>query len=405
MLPAAVQLHQHGGGGRVVVQQAGRLQFGVGEIQAAARRLRLRVGLQIRRAGQQAQAVEAQGTLFGKAFNGAQHLFAQVLVQFEVAGGAIGAQAPFLFAAGAGCPDGVRLREEYRSQARQPLAFLPLPLSGEGGGEGNGLDSPKRPFQFQSPLRIGFQAAGAVFRQQRAIFPAFRDEPRRGIQAAEHVFVLAHPQHTLQLGARHHHRILAAQARRPPLRAPRQQAVQQLAQAGQRQFRRQRGKGRFQRPAAFPPEPLDEGMPGLLAQQGGILDDLAGRAQGQGGARQQVEEPAVEGGDHRPGSRGQHLFQQPPRRRQRGPRLRLTEAALDQEIHRRLGRQQGQILQPGIQPLAHLRRRLAREGDGQQLRRLRPRQQQAQHARHQQPGLAAAGTGLHHGAAGGVEGG
>jgi hypothetical protein len=57
------------------------------------------------------------------------------------------------------------------------------------------------------------------------------------------------------------------------------------------------------------------------------------------------------------------------------------------------------LLQPLLQALAHLARRLLGEGDGQDLMRLRAGQQRAQHARDQHPGLARAGAGLHRHAA------
>ena len=50
--------------------------------------------------------------------------------------------------------------------------------------------------------------------------------------------------------------------------------------------------------------------------------------------------------------------------------------------------------QPLVQPRAHLAGGLAREGDGQDLLRLRAVEQRAQDARHQHPGLAGAGAGL-----------
>src|SRR5271169_4478423 len=58
-----------------------------------------------------------------------------------------------------------------------------------------------------------------------------------------------------------------------------------------------------------------------------------------------------------------------------------------------------------MQARLHLLRCLAREGDGENLRRLRAIQQQAHDARHQQPSLAAARAGFDNNAAFGVEGG
>src|SRR5450756_2520505 len=53
-----------------------------------------------------------------------------------------------------------------------------------------------------------------------------------------------------------------------------------------------------------------------------------------------------------------------------------------------------QLAQPELQARLHFLRRLARKGDGEDLRRLRAIQQQTHDARHQQPGLAAARAGF-----------
>jgi hypothetical protein len=388
VLPAAIQLHQHGGGGILVLQQPGGLQFAVAEIQAAALGLERLVEIQIGLAHHQAQAVQAQGALLGEPVQGSLDLFAQALVEFQVAGGVIRAQAFVHFLARLAHQHRVVLGEKDGAQSFEPEFPRAFP-----------------PLQYPRPRHIPLQPRRAVARHQNLIFPQFGEESRRAEQAFGHRVRLPHPQQLFQRQARRRHRIRASPSRRPPFRPPRQQAVQQLAQAGQGQFRRQLGEGGFHRPAPLPPQLLGQGVPGLLPQQGGILDDVAGRAQGQGRPGQQMEEPAVEGGDHGPRPGGQHLLQQLPRRRQGGPGLDFVEAALDQEVHRLGVRQQGQVGKPGVQALPHLRRRLAGEGDGQQFGGLRPRQQQPDHARHQQPGLAAAGAGLHHRVAGGVQGG
>ncbi len=395
VFPAAIQLHQHGGGGVLVLQQPGRLQFAVAEIQAAPLGLERLVEIQIGLAHHQAQAVQAQGALLGEPVQGSQDLFAQALVEFQVACGPLGAQAFVHLIARLAYQDGVLLGQKDGPQGFEPG----LPSSSQGGS------GAYHPLQSLRPLHVPLQPRRAVARHQRQVFPAVGEESRRVQQVLGHRVRLPHPQQLFQRQARRRHRIRASPSRRPPFRPPRQQAVQQLAQAGQGQFRRQFGEGRFHGPAPLPSQLLGQGVPGLLAQQRGILDDVAGRPQGQGRPGQQMEEPAMEGGDHGTGPGGEHLLQQPPRLRQGGPGLGLAQAALDQEVHRLGVRQQGQVGKPGVQALPHLRRRLAGEGDGQQLGRLRSRQQQPDHARHQQPGLAAAGAGLHHGIAGGVQGG
>ena len=122
-------------------------------------------------------------------------------------------------------------------------------------------------------------------------------------------------------------------------------------------------------------------------------------------AFQQIEKPAVKGRHRRPRLCGQHRFQQPARARQQRVDFAIRHRPFAQECaHRRVVLQR-QHSQPRMQTVGHLLRRLAREGDRQQFGRRSPSQQQAQHARHQQPGLAAAGAGFHHRRADGGKGG
>jgi hypothetical protein len=201
------------------------------------------------------------------------------------------------------------------------------------------------------------------------------------------------------------HRVGGLVRIRPPFRPGIDKMLQQraqimLADVGQhgqqrRAFRRVRCRGPFRQQA----------VAHLVLQLAGALQER--RAPWQSGfqrrAFQEIEEPAVKGRYRRPWLCGQHRFQQPARARQQRLDRAIRHRALAQKYpHRRVVRQRQQ-LQPLVQTVGHLLRRLAREGDRQQLRGFGPRQQQTQHARHQQPGLAAAGAGLDHHRAGRIE--
>ena len=72
--------------------------------------------------------------------------------------------------------------------------------------------------------------------------------------------------------------------------------------------------------------------------------------------------------------------------------LQPAQTQLVRQLRQRCARPR---IQPFIQALAHLARRLAGEGDGKDLAGLRAREQRPHDARDQHPGLARAGAGLH----------
>ena len=106
-------------------------------------------------------------------------------------------------------------------------------------------------------------------------------------------------------------------------------------------------------------------------------------------------------GDRGPAVQGE--LEQAPRLRQVARDFVIAERALAQKIAHRLLRCGGQQPQPVVEPRLHFLRRLAREGDGEDFRRRAAREQQAHDARHQEPGLAAAGASLDHHAVLGIE--
>jgi hypothetical protein len=118
----------------------------------------------------------------------------------------------------------------------------------------------------------------------------------------------------------------------------------------------------------------------------------------------QLQEPAVEGVDRQPRLRGGQAFVQVARP---GQRCRIVawvcDSALGEKVDSFRGRRGSKETQPVENTLLNLARRLAREGDSQNFRWLSSGQQQADDARRQQPGLAAAGTGLNDGTARRIE--
>ena len=154
------------------------------------------------------------------------------------------------------------------------------------------------------------------------------------------------------------------------------------AQPGVLQHRREEG----------PPD-LAHGL-GVVLQQFVVRGQAAFLQQGQRGRAQQRREPAVEGADlHRPAAGEQGLVQISERLAQL-PRGLGGNSACHQLLFELCGRGVGELLQPLLQALTHLARRLLGEGDGEDFMRRAALQQRAQHARHQHPGLARARAGL-----------
>ena len=90
----------------------------------------------------------------------------------------------------------------------------------------------------------------------------------------------------------------------------------------------------------------------------------------------------------------QQLFMQVAQPRLERLRTGSSHATLHQRIDALCRARIGELAQPLRQALAHLARCLAREGDGENLLRLRAIEQRAQDTRHQHPRLARAGAGL-----------
>jgi hypothetical protein len=91
-----------------------------------------------------------------------------------------------------------------------------------------------------------------------------------------------------------------------------------------------------------------------------------------------------------------HALVEAARARHGGIRLPGRQRAPPQKIAHLCLVADGQQAQPVGEARLDLACRLARVGDGENLARRRTVEQQPQDARHQQPGLAAAGAGLHH---------
>ena len=203
--------------------------------------------------------------------------------------------------------------------------------------------------------------------------------------------------------------VVGALGESPPLGAARDKREQGLARIGQAD-RRQHPRERLRR-CAFGrmPECCRQALPGLALQHAGFLHqgramrDKAARGGGAGGAgrthgRQayQSQEPAVKGVDRDRRHGGQQALMQHARAWQRGRGLGIVEPALPQECTSRARLGHRKICQPGLEPRAHFLRCLAGEGQRENRSRFGAGQQQPQHARGQQPCLAAAGAGLHH---------
>ena len=126
-----------------------------------------------------------------------------------------------------------------------------------------------------------------------------------------------------------------------------------------------------------------------------MLDQAETRQPGlQRGALDDGEKPGVKGADGDARLRRQHRFKQPARARQQAVDFIFRYRALMQKrAHRRVVGA-GQQRQPVVQPGAHFACRLARESNRENIRWRHASQQQTQHARHQQPGFAAAGAGF-----------
>ena len=95
-----------------------------------------------------------------------------------------------------------------------------------------------------------------------------------------------------------------------------------------------------------------------------------------------LHEPAMEGADGDAGLRQQHLFIKTAGALQLLI-AQFRDAAFGKKLAYRALIAHRQIAQPQLQARLHLLRRFAREGDGQDLRRLGAVQQQAHDARHQ----------------------
>ena len=191
----------------------------------------------------------------------------------------------------------------------------------------------------------------------------------------------------------------------PPVGAMGDEAVHQplelvLAMAGSDQLAQGPRRRRFR----LAVQARQQAAPGAAAQGALVLHQVeAGlHASFQGETRQQVLAEGVQG--QRAGRIGleQHAVVEPAGLFQL-PGLAFQPQVT--ELCQHLGLAAiGQAVQALVDALAHLGRRLAGESEGQDAAGRMPLQQQAQHARGEQPGLAAAGGRRHRGIAARIQG-
>ncbi len=184
----------------------------------------------------------------------------------------------------------------------------------------------------------------------------------------------------------------------PPVAALREHGVEQAAGLEIAHQIDERVIGGAQFGMLFGQQAAPERRPGLAAQAARVFAQRGAlrHARRQRRPAQQTAEPAVERVDRHARRRLQHPGIQPARHRDQPRRLAFIDGAGNQLAYRRRIVGAGQLGEDVEQALTHLFGRLARERDGEDVRGRRARQQQPQHARDQQPGLAAAGAGLHH---------
>jgi hypothetical protein len=269
-----------------------------------------------------------------------------------------------------------------RSLRLQPVAQrLQRTLQG-GGGLGHGTPA------FQQVVQCRGQHAAAHHQRRMTVIAAYQRAefaPQRG--------------HRAHLGLRR------PLGKAPPVGAMADEIAQQLLGGVVAQARREPLVGAQPVGRGGPQQVGAKRLPGFAQHRRRALEQdrrVAGTGL-QGGALHQAPEPAVEGvdGDGRLG--GGHALVESARQRQGLQRRSLGHAALAQHRGDLLvgaARQRDQVV---VEALAHLLGGTPRERDGQDMPGRHARQQQAQHAAHQQPGLAAAGAGLDHAAAGRVE--
>ncbi len=388
VLVAGIQLHLERGRGLLVGEQAAGLPLGIGKIEAVALGLEVLVEIEQGEAGGEAPAVEPERGLFLEQGLCRQHPLAQAAVQFQELRAGGRRQAPVHLLRGLPGARLALLREQGGLDAVEPRL----------------IGFPQCRLQDGRPLRRLLHPH-AVLCEQCLIVAQIGDEDRIGQQGCQDVVILRHPGQRFEFGHGLGQGIGPALGPGPPFGALAHEALQQLAHAGQRQFRDQGAEGLLLGRTRLVAQGFGKTQPGFVQQQDIALDQPARRPRLQRGMGQELEEPAVKGGDLRPGPGIDHGGEQAARLGQQRPRLGFVQAALGEEC-RHLGlAAQRQQLQPFQQPRPHLTRRLAGEGDRQQFRRLGPGQKQPDHARDQKPGLAAAGAGLDHGVGAGVEGG
>ncbi len=184
----------------------------------------------------------------------------------------------------------------------------------------------------------------------------------------------------------------------PPVAALREHRVEQAAGLEIADQVDERVVGGTQFGMFFGQQAAPERRPGFAAQAARVFAQRGPlrHARRQRRPAQQAAEPAVERIDRHARRRLQHPRVQPARRGNQPRRIAFVDGAGNQFAHHCRVVSAGQLGEDIEQALAHLFGRLAREGDGKNVRGRRPHEQQPQHARHQQPGLAAAGAGLHH---------
>ena len=199
----------------------------------------------------------------------------------------------------------------------------------------------------------------------------------------------------------------------PPFRAPVGETEEHRARVGETDFAQEackRGGGRAVRRAA---QLHRKALPRFGQQcarridQGCVLRrhllrgwwPAARARRAERGQTDDAKKPAMKGVDGHSRLRRQHRLVEPARARQGSARFATVETALLQKVQCIGVSREREIAQPEIEPRAHFLRGFAGEGERENAARRSAGEQQAQHARHQQPGLATAGAGFDHGRA------
>ena len=244
----------------------------------------------------------------------------------------------------------------------------------------------------------GFLVGGRVLAQIAGVAQEPRLEIGRAIKHRQCFFVRGHFGRGRHI--RQHRFKRRPRGKHLPLTPPRHEGVEEAARIGAAEqgveLPKRSGRGTIRRLGAA----TREQGPGLVHERAfGLGQRKAGQPGVETGARQNAAKPAVKCGD---GDRRAGLldrFDQTARPRQDGKRLRRVEPARFEKSAGGGVIEPRQVAQPQPQPRFDLPRRLAGVRNGKDVAGACAGEQNAQDARHQQPGLATAGAGLDHHAA------